>query len=463
MAITPINVVGIGLDGAAGLTSPVRDLVNQATVLVGSDRHLSYFLDHPARRIVLGDLGVAIRQIKSLLDQISPAKSRYVPPYNNLEPVAIVIFAPGDPLFFGLGKLLIAEIPPENITFHPHLTPVQLAFNRLKLPWQDAQILSIHGRSLDQIKAHLQVGTEKIAILTESPDAPGAIAQLYLALALPYEYHLWVCENLGEEQEKIQAFSLDAPSFDTQGLNPLVMGEFAPLNVVILVRKLATDTSLKSRAPLPIIGLPDQEFFSFSDYGNRSYDRPLTMAQRELRILALGELALQPEQIIWDIGAGHGAVSIEIARLCPTSRIYALEKSVVGTSLIEQNIQRFQVSNVISIHGHAPDMLRHLPAPDRIFMSNISDCRGSAKNSKDDDLGAILDACGSRLKPEGVMVMAIDTLEYLHQSLAWYRQKAWQVKILQVQLSKSVAISELTSFTPLNPITVVTAISRSNC
>lgn len=442
MAITPINVVGIGLDGSAGLPFEVQEIVTQATLLVGSDRHLSYFPDHTARRIVLGDLGVAIRQIRSLLEQIQPDNSRYSSPYTSPEPVAIVILAPDDPLFFGLGRLLLAEISSEQITFHPHITSVQLAFNRLKLPWQDAQILSVPGRSLDQIKAALQAGTEKIAILTESKDAPGAIAQLYLALDLPADYHLWVCESLGDAQEKIQSFSLNA-----QGCNSLINGEFATLNVVILVRNLATDNVLKNQAQLPVLGLADQEFVSFSD-------RPGMMTKREIRILALGELALQPEQIVWDIGAGNGAVSIEVARLCPTSQVYALEKSTVGTSLIEQNIQRLQVSNVISIHGKAPDMLRHLPSADRIFISSgVSGSTGSG----DDDLPAILDACSVRLKTGGIMVVAIATLENLHQSLAWYKQQKWQIKILQIQLSKSIPINNLTSLTPLNPVTIVTA------
>lgn len=432
--MTPINVVGIGLDGVAGLTSEVLAIVQQATLLVGSDRHLSYFPDHPARRLVLGDFSVAIRQIRLILEQMQPESVRYAPPYLSPDPVAIVILVSGDPLFFGLGRLLLAEIPPEQLTFHPHITSVQLAFTRLKLPWQDAKILSVHGRSLQQIKASLQEGIEKIAILTESKDTPEAIAQLYLALDLPFTYQLWVCENLGDEQEQVRSFSLDS-----LGIASLAKTTFAPLNVVILVRRLITDSPLKNQEQLPILGLSDQEFVSFSD-------RPGLMTKREVRILVLGELALQPEQIVWDVGAGTGSVSIEIARLCPTSQVYALEKSAMGTSLIEQNTQRLQVSNVISVHGSAPDMLRHLPAPDRIFI-------GGSGGS----LESILDVCHGRLKSPGVMVLAIATLEHLHQCLAWYKQKKWQVKLLQVNLSKSMPVNDLTRLTPLNPVTIVTA------
>jgi precorrin-6B C5,15-methyltransferase / cobalt-precorrin-6B C5,C15-methyltransferase len=445
LAITPINVVGIGWDGLGGLSEKVQEIIAQTTLLVGSDRHLSYFPEYTGRRIILGDFGVAIRQIRSILEQMQPENARYSPPYTSPEALAIVILAPGDPLFFGLGRLLLTEISPEYITFHPHLTSVQLAFNRLKLPWQDAQILSVYERSLEQIKIAFQAGAAKIAVLTESQEAPKAIAQLYLALDLPYTYQIWVCENLGDEQEKIQAFDLNE-----EGINSLIKVEISPSNVVILVRSLATDQPLQPDT-LPILGIADQEFVNFSDgITFLGENRPDLMTKREIRILALGELALQPGQIVWDVGAGNGTVAIEIARLCPTSQVYALEKSAMGTSLIEQNIKRLQVPNVISVHGDAPDMLRHLPSPDRIFV-------GGYEGNGEGNLETILEACSYRLSPGGIVVLAIATVEHIHQSLAWYQRQKWQVKMLQVQLSKSITISNSTHFTPFNPVTIITA------
>lgn len=445
LAITPINVVGIGLDGLGGLSEKVQEIIAQATLLVGSDRHLSYFPEYTGRRIILGDVRVALRQVRTVLEQMQPESSRYEAPYTTPEPVAIVILASGDPLFFGLGRLLLTEISPEQVTFHPNLTPVQLAFNRLKLPWQDAQILSIYERSLEQIKAVFQAGASKIAVLTESQEAPKAIAQLYLALDLPYTYQIWICENLGDEQEKIQAFNLNA-----EGIDSLTNIEISPSNVVILLRSLSTAQPLQ-KDTLPILGIEDQEFVSFSNSASFPGEhRPDLMTKREVRTLVLGELALQPGQIVWDVGAGNGAVAIEIARLCPTAQVYALEKTAMGTSLIEQNINRLQVPNVISVHGDAPDMLRHLPSPDRIFI-------GVYTVNSEGSLETILEACSCRLNPGGIVVLAIATVEHLHQSLAWYLQQKWQVKMLQVQLSRSIPIGNSTCFTPLNPVTIITA------
>lgn len=412
--MTPVNVVGIGLDGAVGLNESVRQLVDQAKLLIGTERHLSYFPNHPAERLVLGDFTEAIKEICHHL-------------LNGAD--EIVVLVTGDPLFFGLGRLLLAELPPEQMTFHPHLSAVQLAFNRIKIPWQDARTISAHGRSVDELLACLQQGVEKIAVLTDGKNTPSAIARLLLALDLPSHYHFWVCENLGGEAERVQSYSLQE----------LLEQTFAPLNVVVLLRQPNSVLSQLDLTTLPQLGLPDQLFLSFSD-------RPGLMTKREVRLLVLGELALKSGQIIWDVGAGTGSVSIEIARLFPTSKVYAIEKTAAGTALISQNCRRFQVENVISIHGTAPEALQHLPTPDRIFIG------GSGGN-----LIQILEAC-SRLAPRGVLVLALATLEHLNTALAWLQaSSSWNYQLLQVQLSRSVPIGQLTRFAPLNPVTIVSA------
>jgi precorrin-6Y C5,15-methyltransferase (decarboxylating) len=411
--LTLIHVVGIGLDGAAGLTSAVRSIVEYATLLVGSDRHLSYFPNHPAQRLVLGDFTSAIAEIHR---RLADSGDR------------IVVLVSGDPLFFGLGRLLLAELPEERLIFHPHLSSVQLAFNHIKLPWQDAQIISAHGRSMDELTAALQQGVEKIAVLTDGTNTPKAIARLILALGLPSAYQCWVCENLGGIDEQVQCGELEAIANQT----------FAPLNVVVLRRQPESEQPLNLDA-LPLFGLPDSAFISFSD-------RPGLMTKREIRLMVLGELALQPGQIVWDIGAGTGSVSIEIARLCPTSGVYAIEKTAIGSALIEKNCQRLQVHNVTSIHGFCPDILHHLPSPNRIFIG------GSGGN-----LAQILDTCEAQLAPNGSVVLTLATIEHFHTACHWFNIHAWNYHLLQVQLARSVPISSLTRFSPLNPVTIVTA------
>lgn len=406
--MTSVHVVGIGLDGADGLVESVRQLVSKATLLIGSDRHLSYFPNHPGQKLVLRDFTEAIAAIRQQLTDHG----------------YIVVLVTGDPLFFGLGRLLLTQLPPEQLTFHPHLSAVALAFNAIKVPWQDARIISAHGRSLDELIQALQQGADKIAVLTDGTNTPNAIARLLLALDLPSHYQFWVCENLGDKTERVQCCAI----------TEILEQNFAPLNVVVLIR---SDSQQLDLATLPTFGLPDQTFLTFSD-------RPGLITKREVRLLVLGELALKPGQIIWDIGAGTGSVSIEIARLFPTSQVYAIEKTSAGSALIEQNCRRFQVENVISIHGTAPDILPNLPASDRIFIG------GSGGN-----LTQILDACSS-FAPQAIIVLALATLEHLNSALTWLKERGnWHHQLLQVQLSRSIPVAQLTRFAPLNPVTIL--------
>ena len=111
-----IKVVGIGLDGKAGLTDSVEQIIERATILSGANRHLSYFSEHPAVKIPLNNL----QQDLELVITKATAKER------------VVILVSGDPLFFGLGRLLLTKIPADKLQFYPHFSSIQLAFNRLK-------------------------------------------------------------------------------------------------------------------------------------------------------------------------------------------------------------------------------------------------------------------------------------------------------------------------------------------
>jgi precorrin-6B C5,15-methyltransferase / cobalt-precorrin-6B C5,C15-methyltransferase len=409
-----IHTIGVGLEGASGLSDRIQALIRDSSLLVGSVRHLSYFPDYRGKRLVLEDLQTAIAHIEqgSFGDRT-------------------VILVSGDPLFFGLGRLLLAQMPAEQLTFHPHISSIQLAFNRIKIPWQDARLISAHGRSLDEAVHALQQGAEKIAILTDRDNHPAAIAQLLIALDVPSNYEFWVCENLGGDDERVAPYDLEQLLSDPP--------TFAPLNLVVLLRRQQpTDFNWDT---LPRLGLPDRSFLSFAD-------RPGLMTKREIRILVLGELALTPKAIVWDIGAGTGSVSIEIARLFPETQLYAIEQTAMGATLIEQNCRRFRVQNIQIICSKAPDGLVQLPHPDRVFIG------GSGGN-----LAEILTVCGDRLAPDGAIVLALATLEHLSPVLDWVKAGDWHYRLLQVQIARSVPISSLTRLSPLNPVILVT-ISR---
>ncbi|MEL6578999.1 MAG: precorrin-6y C5,15-methyltransferase (decarboxylating) subunit CbiE [Cyanobacteria bacterium J06621_12] len=412
-----IAVVGIGLDGTEGLTPSGRKIVEQATVLAGSKRHLGYFADRNTKKLDLTSLQTGLDEIAQL----------------DLTVEKVVILASGDPLFFGLGRLLLTKFNPSEIEFHPHLTSVQLAFNRLKIPWQNVSLVSVHGRSNDELVKLFKQGKDKIAVLTDGNNNPAAIARLWRSLELPLNYSFYICADLGAATEKISHFS----SQQIAQLSELTGDDFAALNVLILVREAATEAL--NLDDLPLIGISDRSFLSFRD-------RPGLITKREVRLEILGELALQPQQTVWDIGAGTGSVSIEIARLCPTSQVYAIEKTSIGSSLVTQNSARFQVDNITSVNGQAPDVLLDLPNCDRIFIG------GSGGN-----IASILTTCSHKLKPQGRIVMSFATIEYQLQAISWLSEHNWRYRLLQLQISRSTPVNYLTRLTPLNPVTIITA------
>lgn len=413
--VVPIQVIGIGLTGRGGLSPRLQTLIDQATALVGSDRHLSYFPAHPGEPIALTDFSQGLQKIQHHLAQCP-------------HPLVVVLTS-GDPLFFGFGRLLLHTFPPEQLCFHPYLSSVQIAFSRLKVPWQDAKVISVHGRPLTPLIAAWQKGIDKIAILTDPNHTPAAIAQLFISLNLPVSYDFWVCENLEGENEHIQKFKPEQ----------LLSQHFSALNVVVLLRQVPGQPKAATLESVPLFGLPDQAFHTFSD-------RPGLMTKREIRILALAELQLQTQQVIWDIGAGTGSVAIEIARTIPSSQIYAIEKTKLGAQLICHNCHNFLVNNVHIIHGQAPEALHNLPAPDRIFIG------GSGGH-----LSQILNYCETRLTSQGVVVLSIATLESFHTSVDWFNQRNWTVEYLQVQLARAIPVASLTRFNPLNPVILIKA------
>ncbi|MEB3288994.1 MAG: precorrin-6y C5,15-methyltransferase (decarboxylating) subunit CbiE [Leptolyngbya sp.] len=431
--MTPIQVIGVGLNGAAGLSPTLRALIDQATVLVGSDRHLSYFPDGAAERWPLGNLQATLEWLRQWLESRDQATGQgqeqdciqagSVQSSGEL----VVVLASGDPLFFGLGRLLLETLPAESLTFHPHPSSVQLAFSRLKMPWQGATVVSVHGRSMDALTIALRRGDDLIAVLTDPIHSPAAIGRLILDLGLPQAYVLWVCENLGGDGETVHVL-----------MPEMVLGQrFAALNVVVLQRQTPP---VPNPATLPLLGLPDSAFATFADH-------PGLMTKRDIRIHILADLALQPGQTLWDIGAGTGSVSVEINRLCPTSQIYAIEKTLAGYRLIQQNQQRLGNDNLHPIHGTAPEALAELPNPDRIFIG------GSGGHLPD-----LLDTCAQRLPPQGRIVLALATLEHLNIALAWAKSRSpdWSINLRQIQVQHSVQVGPLTRWQPLTPITLIT-------
>ena len=452
-ANTPANiqVVGVGLEGASSLTPDVLEIVESATVLLGAQRHLDSFgeIAQTDEQWPLGNFSETFGRVRSHLAAHPTAR--------------VVVLASGDPLFFGIGRLLLEAFPADQLTFYPHVSAIQLAFSRLKIPWQSASLVSVHGRGEALLTQALKRGDDKIAVLTDPVLTPDAIAQLITSLEFPVHYQIWVCENLGADTEKLSLYDANAQP-----------QTYASLNVVVLLR---VPTPVKQEN-LPLIGLPDSAFKGFPD-------RPTLMTKQEIRLLILGAIAPLPHQIIWDIGAGTGSVSIELSRLCPSARIYAVEKTAIGAELIRQNTDQLAIAPVEVIQAKAPGGLSQLPTPNRVFIGGSSGQLTSILDYLSQRLQsarALNPDPADKLQSSARIVLALATVENISEAICWVNnhnaasnstsqaavqrpQKqlsqpsiswTWQYQLMQANIARSLPVGSLTRFSPLNPVTIVT-------
>ncbi|ETX06702.1 precorrin-6y C5,15-methyltransferase (decarboxylating) subunit CbiE [Candidatus Entotheonella palauensis] len=409
MTAEPLVVVGIGHDGAAGLSQEALTHIRQAEILAGGVRHLAFFPQWEGEKVVIdADLKRVIRQLEASRQQ---AKT--------------VVLASGDPLFYGIGRTLAAHFPPESLYFLPHVSSVQLAFARLKTSWHDAQIVSLHGRPLESLRPALGQYAAKIALFTDAANHPAAIARFLLANGYD-NYDLWVCEELGGTAERVTHWKL----------RDLDDAAFSPLNIVILIRRGDAPTSTVHNSHLPLLGLPEQSLAH----------RDGMITKREIRLLALGYLALHPGEVFWDIGAGSGSVALEAARLSSSLQIFAIEKDENALGHIVENVQTLATPHVQLIHGEAPGALAPLPDPDAVFIG------GSGGRLPD-----IVSAVADRLRPGGRVVMNCITLENFTLGWSLLNNGSWQAEATSVQLSHTKPLGQMHRFTSDSPIFIIQA------
>jgi precorrin-6Y C5,15-methyltransferase (decarboxylating) len=407
----PLVVVGIGHDGPAGLSPEACAHVEAARVLAGGRRHLDFFPRWRGEKFVLGSDLAAF--IGSLRERYGQEKT--------------VVLASGDPLFYGIGRALLEAIPRDDLVFLPHVSSVQLAFARVKETWHDARILSLHGRPMEGLVAAIAAREPKIAVLTDSQNHPAAIADLLRRLGAAEEYALWVCENLGGPGERVYRY-----------LPASLRGEtFSPLNLVVLLRTTIGPARVVS--DLPLVGIPEGALLHQA--GPRGM-----ITRREVRLLALCYLELRPRDVLWDVGAGSGSVSIEAARFSAQLEIFAVERDAAAFTRLESNVARLAAGRVRAVCAEAPEGLAGLPNPDAAFIG------GSGGR-----LAEILGVVVERLKPGGRVVLNCITVENFFRSWERLRELQLEPEATSMQLAHSRPLGRLHSLEPENQIFIVRA------
>ncbi|MGA0021137.1 MAG: precorrin-6y C5,15-methyltransferase (decarboxylating) subunit CbiE [Vulcanococcus sp.] len=405
-----IEVIGTDAGAPASLPPAHQQLLRQAA-LVAAPRRL-----HEAIQTWAGERGptlIASDQPEPLLEQL-----RRLHPDD-----PAVVLASGDPLWFGIGRLLLDGLPSEQLRFHPAPSSLQLAFARIGRPWQDASWLSLHGRDPEPLAARLQQRPAALAVLTD-PNRGGAEAvRLCLrAAGLEQAYGFWLCERLGHPAERVQRLAPGDP------LPPVL----DPLHLVVLVAE-------RPEVPeqLPLFGLPDGVFLQHPD-------RPGLMTKREVRIQLLADLNLPADGVLWDIGAGVGSVGLEALRLRPALQLWALEQRGGSRALIEANAERLGVRPAGVVEGRAPEALAALPDPQRVLLG------GGGRERQ-----AVLQVVLARLQPGGVVVIPLATLEALAELRPLLEQAGLVVSVQQLQAWRGSPLADGTRLAPLNPVLVL--------
>ncbi len=399
-----IHVIGVGTDGLSGLTARARELLAQAELILGSEAVLRKLPGLSGEKVVIGaDLQETVTLLTARL-----GKSR------------MVVAAGGDPLFYGVARYLCDRLGKEHFEVLPHVSSMQLAFARIKESWEEAYLTNLQTHPLDTVLDRIRIA-EVVGLFTTQTEGPAEVARQLLARGLDY-FKAFVCENLGAPDERV-----------TQGeLTDLLEMEFAPLNVLILKRK----PGRPDRPALPgrrLFGHPDDVF---------AQSRPKSglITQVEVRAIALGQLAIEPGCVVWDIGAGSGSVAIEAARLSEPGMVYAIEQDAADYHLILANAETFGVRNLKAVHGTAPGVFAGLPAPDAIFIG------GAGKEA-----ASLVEAAWKALRAGGNLVIHVASLENLNAAVTMLRRLADRVEVLLVNIARGMEQLETLRFEAINP------------
>jgi len=406
-----IYIVGVNDDGMDGLTAAAEAIVRQGELLIGGAETLNAVNDSDAERFEVGF------DLEEVVGRISQADGK-----------RIVLLATGDPLFYGTARYLCERLGKERFEVIPHVSSMQLAFARVKESWDEAYLTNLATQSLERLTERVRTA-EKVGIFTTTESPPSAVARFLLARHIDY-FRAYVCENLGSPDERV-----------TQGeLAEVAEQQFASLNVMILVRKPNVPDRARPLEGQRLFGNPDEMFL-------QSKPKRGLLTPAEVRTIALSEMAIAPTAIVWDVGAGSGAVAIEAAQIADAGSVYAIEMDTADHELIADNANRFGVGNLTAILGQAPDAWADLPSPDAVFVG------GTGRQVR-----RIVELAFARLNEGGTIVANVASLENVgavHELLRGLAEENTQV--LMINLARGTHQLETVRFEAANPTFLVIA------
>ncbi len=338
-----------------------------------------------------------------------------------------ILISRGDPLWFGIGRILLENFSKDELFFYPSNTCAQIAFSKLKIPWQEASFVSIHGRDSIKLIETLKSKPSSLVVLTDAKHKGLEIIKKNLIeLNLKDAYEFWLCENLGLKNEKIRKLNV----------KDRLPSDISKLNIVILLKKEST----RAQKNIPLFGLKDDTFKTFED-------RPNLLTKREIRVQILADLELPENGIILDIGAGCGSIGLEALKLRPNLNLLSIDKRIGSKELIAENAKRLGVNNLSIFEDDIDNLLTSNHAYSFRKASRVI-IGGCNKNTK----LRIINELSKNMLTGGIIsipLIDIQIIKHLKEALI---ENDFSVSLNLIQTYKSLSILDGLRLEPNNPV-----------
>lgn len=349
-----LTLIGLGEDGAAGLSREALAALAEAEIVFGGERHIALVGSVP------GELRPWPQPFRNALPMILAERGRKV-----------CVLATSDPFHYGIGNSLSRAIPADEMRIIPQSSSFSMACSRMRWPQEECALVSLHGRTLYRIVPHLQPGA-RILALSWDETTPRAVAELMTSRGMGAA-RIVVMESLGGPQERIRETRADGFALD----------DIVPLNLIAVEIGEAREARILPLAP----GL-DEEWFA--------HDGQITKS--EIRAITLSALAPRAGELLWDVGAGSGSVGVEWCQRHPRNRAVAFEARPERAERVARNALELGGLSV-EVRSAAPDALVGQEAPDAVFIGGGLTVEG------------LFEAAWAALKPGGRLVVNVVTLE----------------------------------------------------
>ena len=401
-----VNIVGIGPGNPDLLTGEARQAIAASNILLGDKRMLSAFAD--SSKTVYDTIKTsAIAEVAAKAD---PAKD------------VLAVLVSGDVGFFSLAKTISGKLPDCECVRYCGISSLVYFASKLQLSWDDAKIVSMHGRDQNLVAAVAQ--NKKVFSLTGGDHSPQALCKQLCEHGLG-QVLVYVGENLSYAEEKITqgtAEEISALSFPSLSVMMLINDEancFEPT-----VHGLADDLFMRSKVP---------------------------MTKQEVRSVSMSKLMPKATDVIYDIGAGTGSCSVELALIAKQGKVWAFERNPVAVELLGKNKELFGLTNLDVIAGEALANIKTMPAPDCVFVG------GSGG-----DLCEMLDVIYAKNSKCRIVINAI-TVETLAQVAAYYKEHPdYSLEIVNVFVARSKKLGSYNLMMAQNPVYVMTALKKED-